>query len=168
MAEQLLITPQMMSQAKANKCIGMMTMNPYDFIRLTINQGDVDQWIKEEAEYTKTVEEYNEFARKGDSIHPPWLEIDMETGKVVGHEGRHRSAALIKEGVKQIPVAVMLRKGSRESGYWAEYYVSGEDPKFPYKKRFYGLKDIPKVWTGQFYNGVRVTPDLSTFKGFYV
>lgn len=148
----LLVTPRMLDSAASNKCVGYILMRPYNFLSLTIDSSlTVNQWIGREASETFTVEQYNEFARAGKSSLMPWLDVDMHTGKVVGHEGRHRAAACESEGVRWIAVAICLR----DRGY-PVYYVSDED----FNKTFMTKEDCPDELRGQF-NGARVLVELS-------
>jgi len=57
------------------------------------------------------------------SIHMPWLTLTITDGyaKISGHEGRHRAAALIAEGVASLPVAIRIN-GNR---------YNNEAPKIP-------------------------------------
>ena len=51
--------------------------------------------------------------QKGMSVHP-FLTFDIDTGKITGHEGRHRAAAVINAGGKVFQVALFPRPGHRE------------------------------------------------------
>lgn len=42
----------------------------------------------------------------------PFLSVDYETMRIVGHEGRHRMAALAKAGVKRVAVAIRFTEDS--------------------------------------------------------
>ena len=46
-------------------------------------------------------------------IDPLFLDIDDETGEVVGHEGRHRSAAAIQLGIDRVPVILYHQEDGR-------------------------------------------------------
>jgi hypothetical protein len=46
------------------------------------------------------------------SVHP-FLKIDKNTGKVVGHEGRHRAAAVMKAGGKWYRIGIQFSETSR-------------------------------------------------------
>lgn len=165
--KELLLTPKMFAQAKGNKSIGHLMMHPLDFLKLT-TPGSTSQWIAEEKPYTKTLDEYNGFAEEGTSILPPWLDVDLKNGQVVGHEGRHRAMAVINAGGTKFPVFVVLKEKPEGSNYhYAIYYREDRPLDGPWKKHFLGKKDIPLVWTGQFNSANKVKVDLSTFEGFY-
>lgn len=96
----------------------------------------------------------------------PWLDVSFDSdkdGKIVGHEGRHRAAALIAEGWRNEPIMpcaiILMGKGK-----WKEYYAEEWEPK--HSKRYLGINDIPTRFLGQF-DGHAVEPDLSTFSSFY-
>lgn len=133
----LKITDKMLANAKTNKSVGWMYFDPVQFLSLTVTDHNVYDWIKKEIPDTKTVEDYNSY-----DIHMPWLDIDMHTGKVVGHEGRHRAAACIKSKVKRVPVALCLRDHGHPV-YYEENHATNT-------KTFVSKKDIPKVLVGQF------------------
>lgn len=165
--KELLITPKMYAQAKGNKSIGHIMMSPMDFLKLS-TPGNTSTWISEEKSYTKTLDEYNGFAKEGTSILPPWLDIAMDTGKVLGHEGRHRAMAVMNAGGTKFPVFIVLKEGSEGShSYWSVYYKESRPDDGRWVKRYLGKKDIPLVWTGQFNSANKVKVDLSTFEGFY-
>lgn len=152
MTVELKITPTMISQAKGNKMAGMLRMYALDFLRLTVATPNVFDFIRDEVDHTKTVAQYNEFAATGKSIHMPWLDVDMHTGKVVGHEGRHRAMAVYKEtSGHNFPVGICLRDRGYPA-YYKEVKVdpTEEDPYPFYKKIFVTKEDIPPVFIGQF------------------
>jgi hypothetical protein len=74
-------------------------MSPYHFLELTtssvINRRNIER------ESTKFEKERFEEATQ---YQPIQLEIDHETGEVIGHEGRHRMVALDGEGIYNVPV----------------------------------------------------------------
>ena len=75
------------------------TMNPADFLRMTTASESGQQRILSEATPLDE-DELSENALR----QPIQLDIDEETGIVGGHEGRHRSVALARAGVTEIPV----------------------------------------------------------------
>lgn len=90
------------------------------------------------------LDDYNRFAEEGEANVPPFLRVDMETGKVRSHEGRHRAGALVRED----PDALMwVAIEVLEDGY-AVYYE--EDPKTYQKTRYLDETDVPAVFLGQF------------------
>lgn len=141
----LTITPKMLDNARSNKCVGWLYLNPIDFLRLTTTKPNVFDWIKQEQSDTKSLAEYNGFTSSGDSIHMPWLDVDRHTGKVVGHEGRHRAIAVYVADSRKFPVAICLR----DRGY-PIYYTRPYADTRSLVKNFLTKEDVPPVFTGQF------------------
>ena len=133
----LKITDRMLQQAKSNKSVGWLYLDPTQFLSLTVTESNVFDWIERELPETKSVADYNSY-----QTLMPWLDVDVETGKVVGHEGRHRAAACIKDSVKRLPVAIHLRE------HGSALYYRTENGSL--KKRFVTKDDVPKVLIGQF------------------
>lgn len=168
---ELAVTPGMLARAKAAKSVGWLKMRPHDFLTLIV-QHSVDAWIAEQVadKEVHTVAFYNEHA---DML--PYLEVDRKTGKVLGHEGRHRSAACLLEKVAAMPVAIFLREG-RHTDYYDEPWIDELDSPHRFKKVFLGRKDVPKTLHGQFAaTQVKIDPaqlhefwantETSTYKG---
>ena len=78
-------------------------MNPDDFLYLTTSSYDVEDLKRAEGYYgdVDNISQRAQTAREADVIH---LSIDHETGKVYGHEGRHRMDMLQRLGVENVPV----------------------------------------------------------------
>ena len=148
---QLKVTQAMIENAKDRKGIGLMKMDPYDFLKLTTDSSSVGQWIKEEHETTKPLDQYNEWATDGTIRVMPFLNINMQTGKVMGHEGRHRAAALMAVHGQEMWVCVFLKKD------W--YTVDKVDGKWLTEA------DIPNVLIGEFKISM-VKTDTKGFKRF--
>lgn len=156
------ITHEMIKTATSNKCVGYVLLDPKDFLRLTIATHDVNRWLEEEKEYTKTLDEYNGYNMR----LMPWLDVDIHSGKVLGHEGRHRAAAVIAAGGKTFPVALCLREGGYPLYYRTPYIdVNNSDDQF--KKVFLTKNDAPKILKGQYLDSVRVHVDTSKMKEFW-
>ena len=73
-------------------------MTPDDFLNLTTSESG--RQIVEQHSKTLDAEKLGEATR----WQPIQLNIDHETGEVLGHEGRHRAVAMRNAGVEQIPV----------------------------------------------------------------
>jgi len=60
----------------------------------------------------KSVERLKDEIERGKEIEPVFLDIDIDTGKILNHEGRHRAIALKELGIRELPVIqYMKRKG---------------------------------------------------------
>lgn len=162
----LLVTDQQKRIAKTNKNIGMVFMDPWDFLFLTV-RGSVDQWLATTKSETQTLEMYNEWSRRGEIRIIPFLSVDKDTGMVLAHEGRHRAAALVDRKINLMPVCVSLRIRGH-----LEYYVEpfGDDITNPRRfwKRYLGKQDIPRRFLGQFdRTSVDMVNALKNWEGFY-
>lgn len=152
----LTITQEHIRQMRGNKCNGYILMDPRDFLDLTTSSSAEERMIKMEA---KSLDEYNEFSRVGQNILPPWLDIETQKppiGKVIGHEGRHRAAALIKEGIYKMPVFLVKREN--HSSIWRKN-VSDKYGEY----RYVDQTDFPQYALGE-YLPYRVELDLKTWK----
>lgn len=167
MTTGLLITDNMKKKAKTNKFIGLLTISVLDFLSLTC-KGDPVLWANQEQKegITKSLEMYNEYVRRGESDIIPFLSVDMHTGVVLEHEGRHRAAALMERRIFDMQVAISLR----DHGYLT-YYVEPniDDYSNPkrWAKRYMGVQDIPGRFLGQFNKSESVRIDKSKFVSFY-
>lgn len=134
----------MLQNAKSNKSVGWLYLDPVQFLSLTVTDHNVYDWIEQELPHTKTVDDYNSY-----ETLMPWLDVDMHTGKVVGHEGRHRAAACIKSGAKRIPVSICLRDHGHAC-YYTEPNIDDRDSPKRFAKKFVTKADVPRVLVGQF------------------
>ncbi len=150
----------MIRQAKGIKCVGYLPkFHVLDFLRLTITDSNVFNWLEQEAGHTKELTEYNQFAKEGKSIHMPWLDVDIITGRVVGHEGRHRAASVYMADGRYIPVSICLR----DRGYPVYYREVRRADAYGYEKTFLTHADVPKVLVGQFvHREIHIEPDTMT------
>lgn len=87
-------------------------INPTDFLNMTLGKANQDRakFDTMPGDYDTTVNDYD-FIEGGlkKSRQTPYLAIDVETGKVVGHEGRHRMRALEKAGVTYAEIVIEFR-----------------------------------------------------------
>lgn len=80
-------------------------INPADFIKATtVNQTRRNQIYDEAGNL--------DIDRLSHETQTPYLSVDYETMRIVGHEGRHRMAALAKAGVKRVAVAIRFTESS--------------------------------------------------------
>jgi hypothetical protein len=77
-------------------------VNPADFVRATTPNQKAVEYIREEAgplDLTQLSEE----------TQTPFLDIDMEKGAIIGHEGRHRMQAMADAGIARAAVVIWAR-----------------------------------------------------------
>jgi len=129
LAAELKINERQVANAVSENSFGWAEMHPNDFLLLTTDDAVDLATIKNSA---KEVEFYN---RAGSIIHP-FIGFDLKTGKLDGHEGRHRAAAVLKSGGTSLPVALYARYDGK--------YRPDVEPRH-----------LPRVLKGQF-SGVSV------------
>ena len=158
---ELHVTPGQIEQAEGIKAIGYVKMPCIVFLKLTTSLRDFPTYEDlTEGDYIVPFSKYE----KRSKLHMPWMDILMDDGKLIGHEGRHRAASLLKEGVKTLPVAIRLFNEHRMPEYRYEWHVDGVR-----QKRYLGLDDIPTRWINQFGSSYvwDAKDTLKTFKWFY-
>lgn len=80
-----------------------------DFIDLTVSKDHMDRNTFDSrvvGDHGSKMGEYDYEKALKDSRFSPRLSIDRETGRVIGHDGRHRIRALEKAGIKSIEIEV--------------------------------------------------------------
>ena len=80
-------------------------VNPEDFVNATTTSRARRDRIFDEAGNL----DIDALARESQT---PFLSVDYDTMRIVGHEGRHRMAALAKAGVKRVAVAIRFTEDS--------------------------------------------------------
>ena len=89
------------------------SINPTDFLNLTLMKSNQNRELFDNmpGDYGSTVNNYDfiEGGLKKEKRQTPYLAIDVDTGEVVGHEGRHRMRALEKEGVTYAEIKIEFR-----------------------------------------------------------
>lgn len=141
-------------------------MNPEDFLYLTTSTYDYeDNRVRAEG-YYGDLEDISSRAQRGreaDTIH---LSIDSETGRVYGHEGRHRMAYLQSLGVERVPVLFFDSGNKYDKEIMEDYTLSGEqrpgkkvtldNPLIPLSNGYRGLVE------NEFVKGEEQDNDLQT------
>jgi len=101
-------------QAGYNKNQMVVIMDPNEFLKMTTKTDEDIEDIKQNA---RSLLFYNREAKPGgDILIMPFLNIEVELhsngqariGRIKGHEGRHRAAALIAKGGREFPVSIKL------------------------------------------------------------
>lgn len=100
----------------------IIDIDPSVFLDMTTSDG-LEKW-----EIINRVSSLKDLLTQERIVHP-FLVIEKESGKIKGHEGRHRAAAtLLKAKGSLFRIALQLRPGGRN----------------------YRSKDMPLVWIGEF------------------
>jgi len=60
--------------------------------------------------------------RAGQGLDPLFLDVDIDTGQVTAHEGRHRAQAALELGIRQVPVIVYHKR--KAAGEDRRYYIT--------------------------------------------
>ncbi|MBF0098708.1 MAG: hypothetical protein HQM05_15390 [Magnetococcales bacterium] len=116
------ITNDQIDEAIDVHAYSLVMVDPYKFLMLTTMSNSHLREIQKEA---KTLDEYNRF----NSNLMPFLWINRNTGRIEGHEGRHRAAAILANGEHEMPVAIRLLPREWNAETW---------------------DFVPPVWIGQF------------------
>ena len=85
-------------------------ISPKDFIDLTVSQNHLDRGqfdAEVKGDYGSRMSEYDYKKALQDS-RSPYLSVDRSTGKVIGHNGRHRIRALEMAGVEAVEIEVQF------------------------------------------------------------
>lgn len=83
------------------------SINPRDYLKLTISDENLAKWEQAADEGTSESIYPLDEAKLKSGRNIPMLEIDTETGEVIGHEGRHRMMALMRAGATNVPIVVV-------------------------------------------------------------
>ena len=94
------------------------SINPSDFIDLTLssktrNKGREIFDTEVEGDFGSVMGDRDYISDLKKSREMPYLSIDMDTGKVTGHNGRHRMRALEKAGATRTPIGIKFYKDGR-------------------------------------------------------
>ena len=101
------------------------TMNPADFLRMTTTTKEAQQAVLDES---RTLDE-NDLGENAQR-QPIQLHIDESTGKITGHEGRHRSVALARAGVTEMPVLLFDSSTKYSKTPKDSMTLEGQNPVF--------------------------------------
>jgi hypothetical protein len=134
-AARLRLRPGANAAARGNYAAFVCVMNPEDFIRLTTHgQAEYDTIFSDEfsnaSEFNAGTGAYN-----FNGYYAPFLDVDAKTGRVTGHEGRHRAAMIVRSGGDKFPVMIKLYAGERYYIIGKKIYVDGPDDE-PFEIEF--------------------------------
>ena len=104
------------------------SISPTDFLNMTLTEDlkDHSKFDNHPSEWNdeSTVDTYDYIGElKNNMRQTPYLAIDVSTGKVDGHEGRHRMRALEKKGITSVEIRVEFRD---EGGRIIKYSPDGK------------------------------------------
>lgn len=90
------------------------SINPTDFLNMTLGERNQNRDVFDNmpGDYDSTVNDRDFLPDLKNSRQTPYLDIDLATGEVVGHEGRHRMRALEKAGVTSAEILVRFTDDS--------------------------------------------------------
>ena len=80
-------------------------MSPQSFLDLTVGRSTTQEVVFQETQIS--LSEYNP-----DDYAVPWLRVARNTGRLLGHNGRHRAAMILKDGIQSVsfPVCLILQE----------------------------------------------------------
>ena len=119
---------------------------PDDFLKLTTTKEQYNEIIDEVN--SKKYESSAVEALNKDDNSWPFLEVNMTTGKVVSHEGRHRMVGLKNEGYKSTEIIVYAERGTLPSGFNEYNYkkIANQIDENSYKTIFKKMIPISKEY----------------------
>lgn len=149
--------------AVAEKVVGFALMPAMDFLRLTTIAGGSDRYgtIADKRAEARALADYQRWTEQGGIDIPPFIMVDVESGQVVGHEGRSRTSAVINEfgdnayvwiAVKLYEEGMPIRPGEHRHGEDVPAWYRGpvERDRFGRYELWIGWDDVPSIWRGQF------------------
>jgi DNA-binding CsgD family transcriptional regulator len=150
------VNERMKDNARDSYALGFIKIDPRDFLNLTTWGEDYlygePRWIHvENQQRGMDYKKFEEIHAKEKSVIHPHLTIDISTGQVTGHEGRHRAAAAEAAG----------------EDFYIYIYPDYESKTHALKHDVMagnGEKYIPDVLIGQFDPNIKVRLDKSTVR----
>lgn len=89
----------------------VITMNPADFLRLTVTGNDLERI--QSRSFPNDLDTFKNAHGGNDEnfgrYSMPFLMITWPSGKITGHEGRHRANMILKQGGNVFPVAIFMK-----------------------------------------------------------
>jgi hypothetical protein len=144
---ELILTPEQIETARDMKSVGFIQMPPTSFLQLTSlmlsGSGNVNSYD----EIMRTAAPLAEYNARPARV-PPYLSVDVATGQVLEHEGRHRAAAVKKASGNVVPIAIRLMQ------------VEGRSESVISPRTGIRLKDMPRTLLDENGQGYRVPISL--------
>jgi hypothetical protein len=96
--------------ARGSYAAFVVTMHPDEFLRLTASESDramiaAAPFPDTEEDYSRWGDDSKDFGR----FPTPFLNVEWPSGRVMGHEGRHRAMMVLRQGGEVFPVIIYLR-----------------------------------------------------------
>lgn len=134
------LAKDVLSRARGSYGALLCVMNPMDFLRLT-TVSEVDrEHILHKDEFAPSVAafksgEHPKYNKNQYGI--PYLNVDYESGQVVGHEGRHRAAMMVREGGTKFPCVLYFRSAMEFEVTYSREPISIENGEVVYGRGEY-------------------------------
>ena len=112
-----------MDVARDNYAALIATMHPEDFLALTTTGEEELSHIRN-AEFAPDLDAFkagSDHRFRPDAYYMPFLRVVLATGKVIGHEGRHRAAMVQRSGGTSFPVSIIFYTDTVYRLSWYEY-----------------------------------------------
>jgi GNAT superfamily N-acetyltransferase len=142
---QLRTSQHGLRMARTSKDQILATMDPNRFIELTTpDRAEADQ-IRKSA---RSLLAYNRYDKGIGGDRMPFLLVQLDrdgSAKIVGHEGRHRAAALAAKNGRDFPLTIALIPSGP---FRPKNYVTKDDTKDPIY--YLTADDLPEVIRGQY------------------
>ena len=100
----------------------LVWMRPDEFLELVPPQVPGFSRYDERVYDKGSLESIERGFREGSEFDPLFLDVDIDTCRIINHEGRHRAFVAYKLGIEKVPVIIFHREG----GYFVD--IDGKSP----------------------------------------
>ena len=99
----------------------LIEMKPVDFLRLT---GHLPEEFRASPMHSQdSYDSIHAALERSETIDdPPFLDVNVDTGEIIGHEGRHRALAAHDLGISRIPVVLFAKRRNKPSRFDLRQY----------------------------------------------
>ncbi len=130
-------TPKYIRAEVGEEDARLLRYHPESQIRLMIDPSAfldlVDPGFVKKTSHAFSQRSYDKVLQRlqdGEALDSVFLDVDVKTGDIIGHEGRHRCAAAIALGIPKVPAILYLREvAHRYVGYVRDASLHQKDPK---------------------------------------
>jgi hypothetical protein len=84
-------------------------MKPEEYLELALPRSDEYEKFDERAYDQESIENLRYRMQNELEIDPPSFTVDVESGAIIGHSGRHRAFTAYQIGLEQIPVIIYYK-----------------------------------------------------------